>query len=129
MPFIAAEKGTRNTDAKTRDKGTTQSSLRALDEVLLERALELLLLGRSLESTVTELGRGVDPFQFNLLQRLSRGVSEHGLSQRHDTLLDTGDGTLDHDEVVVDLTISDETTQTRCVLVCVSSVSWIWIWL
>lgn len=117
MPIAIAEKGTRNTDAaKTRYKETC-SSLRALDEVLLECTLELLLLRRSLEGTVTKLGRCVDPFQLHLLQRLSGSVSEHGLAQRHDTLLDTRDGTLDHDEVVVDLTISDETTQTRLILV------------
>lgn len=112
MPIIATEKGTRNTDAKIRYK-ETQSSLRALDEILLERTLELLLLGRRLESTVTELRRGVDPFQLHLLQRLAGSVSEHGFSQGHDPLLDTGNRTLDHDEVVVDLTVSDEATQTR----------------
>ena len=55
MPIAVAERGTRNTDAKTRYKETL-SSLRALDEVLLERTLELLLLGGCLEGTVTELG-------------------------------------------------------------------------
>lgn len=87
-------------------------SLRALDKILLESTLVLLLLCRGLESTVTELGRGVDPLELDLLQSLSRGVNEHGLAESHDTLLGTRDGTLDHNEVVVDLTISDESTQT-----------------
>lgn len=47
-----------------------------LDQILLERTLELLLLGRGLESTVTELGGGIDPFQLHLLESLSRGVRE-----------------------------------------------------
>lgn len=62
---------------------------------------------------MSELGRGVDPLELDLLEGLSRGVDEHGLAEGHDTLLDTRDGTLDHDEVVGDLTVSDETTQTR----------------
>ena len=85
---------------------------RALLEILLESALELpLLLGR-LERAMAELGRRVDPFELHLLQRLSRRVYEHRLAQRHDALLDARNGTLDHDEVVVDLAVADETTKT-----------------
>lgn len=61
---------------------------------------------------MSELGRGVDPLEADLLQGPSGGVHEHGLAESHDTLLGTGNGTLDHDEVVVDLTIADEATQT-----------------
>ena len=39
-------------------------------------------------------------------------MREQRLPQCHDSLLDTGDGALDHDEVVVDLTIPNEATQT-----------------
>lgn len=81
-------------------------------EVLLERTLVLLLLRRRLEGAVSELGRCVDPLEVNLLESTARGVGEHRLAQSHDTLLDTGNGALDHDEVVVDLTIADETTET-----------------
>jgi hypothetical protein len=80
-------------------------------KVLLESTLVLLLLGRGLESTVSELGRGVDPLEADLLEGPSGGLGEHGLSEGHDTLLDTRDGTLEHDEVVVDLTVADETTK------------------
>ena len=82
-------------------------------EVLLERTLEGLLLRRRLEGTVTELGRGVDPFQLDLLESLPRSVREQRLPQGDDSLLDTRDRALDHDEVVVDLAIPDEATQTR----------------
>ena len=81
-------------------------------KVLLESTLVLLLLGRGLESTVSELGRGVDPLEADLLEGPSGGLGEHGLSEGHDTLLNTRDGTLEHNEVVVDLTVADETTET-----------------
>ena len=81
-------------------------------KVLLESTLVLLLLGRGLVSTVCELGRGVDPREADLLESPSGGLGEHGLSEGHDTLLDTRDGTLEHNEVIVDLTVADETTET-----------------
>lgn len=62
---------------------------------------------------MTKLGGGIDPFEVDLLEGTAGCVGEHGLAESHDTLLDTRDGALDHDEVVVDLTIADETTQTR----------------
>jgi hypothetical protein len=40
-------------------------------------------------------------------------VDEHRLAEGHDSLLDTGNGALEHDEVVVDLTIADEATKTE----------------
>lgn len=83
-----------------------------LDEVLLEGTLVLLLLRRRLEGAVSELGRGVDPLELDVLERLPGSVHEHGLAESHDSLLDTGDRALEHDEVVLDLTIADETTET-----------------
>ena len=79
-------------------------------EVLLEGTLVLPLLGEGLVSTVTELGGGIDPLELDLLESPPGGVCEHGLAESHDPLLDTGAGTLDHDEVVLDLTVTDETT-------------------
>ncbi len=68
------------------------------------------LLRRCLVRTVTELGRGVDPLELDLLQRPPAGVDEHGLAQGHDALLDTRAVTLEKNEVVLDLTITDEAT-------------------
>ena len=82
------------------------------DEILLERTDELLLLGGSLVCTVTEFAAGVDPFDLDLFERTAGSVGEHGLAEGHDSLLHTGDGTLEHDKVVLDLTVADETTQT-----------------
>lgn len=81
-------------------------------EVLLEGTEVLLLLGRGLVGTVTELGRGIDPLELDLLGGAAGSVDEHALAESHDTLLDTGDGTLEEDEVVVDLAVADEATHT-----------------
>jgi hypothetical protein len=89
---------------------TTKHLLRRGLEVLLEGTLVLLLLGEGLVSTVTELGRGIDPLELDLLEGTTAGVGEHGLAESHNPLLDTRAGTLDHDEVVLDLTVADETT-------------------
>lgn len=56
-------------------------------------------------------GTGVDPLEGNLLESLAGSVLVHGLAQSDDTLLGTGNGALDHDEVVLDLTVADKATQ------------------
>lgn len=94
-----------------------QTSFLSSNKVLLERTQELALLGGGLVSTVTELGGGVDPFELDLLESLARGVGEHGLAESHDTLLNTWGGTLEDDEVVLDLTVADEATHTEVLLV------------
>jgi hypothetical protein len=91
-------------------RSTTSKLLRRSLEVLLEDTLVLPLLRRCLVSTVTELGRGVDPLELDLLQRPPAGVGEHGLAQGHDALLDTRAVTLEENEVVLDLTVADEAT-------------------
>lgn len=65
---------------------------------------------------MTELGRGVDPLELDLLEGAAGGVDEHGLAEGHDTLLDTRDGTLEENEVVLDLTVADEATHTEKVV-------------
>lgn len=77
-----------------------------------------MLLFRSLESTLTELGGGVDPFQSDLLSSLSGSVGVQGLSQSDDSLSGTWDGALDHDVVVVDGTVVDEATHWGDGLLC-----------
>lgn len=81
-----------------------------LSKVLLESTHESGLLGGGLESALSELGSGIDPLELSLLEISSRSVEPHGLSESNNSLLDTGDGTLEDKEVVVDLTVSDETT-------------------
>lgn len=59
---------------------------------------------------MTELGGGVDPLKVNLLSSLAGSLGVESFTESHDTLLDTGDGALDHNEVVLDLTVLDEAT-------------------
>lgn len=94
-----------------------RNTLNSLDEILLEGTHEGLLLLGGLESTVTELRGGVDPLQADLLGGTAGGLGVQGLAESHDTLLDTGNGALDHNEVVLDLTVVNETTKTVKMLV------------
>ena len=90
-----------------------RNTLNLGNEVLLESTHESTLLLEGLESTVAELGRSIDPLELDLLGGPPAGLRVQGLAQGHDTLLDTGDGALNHDEVVLDLTVVDEATHTR----------------
>lgn len=60
---------------------------------------------------MTELGRGIDPLELDLLQCSPAGVDEHGLAQSHDTLLNTRAVTLEQKEIVLNLTIADKATK------------------
>lgn len=51
---------------------------------------------------MSELRRGVDELEGDLLEVSARGVNTEGLAEGDDTLLDTGDGALEHDKVVAD---------------------------
>jgi len=59
---------------------------------------------------VTELRGCVDPLELDLLGGAAGSVDEHGLAESDNALLDTRDGTLEHNEVVVDLSVADEAT-------------------
>ena len=61
---------------------------------------------------MTELGRGIDPFQIDLFQRFPACVHEHGFAEGHNSLLDAGDGTFEEDEVVLDFSVADEAAHT-----------------
>jgi hypothetical protein len=62
---------------------------------------------------VTELGGGIDPLELDLLGGPAGSLGVQSLAQSHNTLLDTGNGALDHNEVVLDLTVVDETTHAK----------------
>lgn len=78
--------------------------------MLLEGTHESLLLGSSLETTVTELGRGIDELELNLLESGTLGVGDEGLADGDNTLSGTSNTTLDHQEIFVDETVVRETT-------------------
>jgi hypothetical protein len=71
---------------------------------------KLALLLEGLEATMAELGGGIDELELNLLGGDTAGLNEEGLTESDDTSLDTGNGTLDHDEVVLDQTEVSEAT-------------------
>lgn len=73
-------------------------------------SLEGILLELGLESSVTELGGGIDELEGNLLEITTGSVGKEGLPESHDSLLDTDARSLDHDEVVLDDTVSDESS-------------------
>ena len=86
--------------------------LSSRNEILLECTHELLLLRRSLVSTMTELAAGIDPFEIDLLECAARGVHEHGLAESHDALLHAWNGTLQEDVVVLDNAVAHEAAHT-----------------
>ena len=57
--------------------------------VLLERSHEGHLVLRSLETTVTKLGRGVDELQLDLLHGATLGVGQQGLQKNREALKTT----------------------------------------
>jgi hypothetical protein len=77
---------------------------------LLEWSHELSLLLDGLESTVTELGGGIDALEVDLLQVLSLVVNQEWLSEEDWSLSHAHAGSLDHDEVVLDVTVVWEAT-------------------
>ena len=60
--------------------------------------------------TYTELGRGVDELELDLLEIPAGSVNHERLADGDDTLLRAGDGALQHEEVVLDDTVMRETT-------------------
>jgi hypothetical protein len=71
---------------------------------------ELVLFLDGLESSVTILGRGIDELEVDWFQVGSLGNSDQALSQGNWALLGASDSTLDHEPVLVDLTVVREAT-------------------
>ena len=63
--------------------------------------------------TYAELRRSVDELELDLLEITTGGVDHERLAEGDDTLLGTGDGALEHEEVVLDDTIVGEATHGR----------------
>jgi len=75
-----------------------------------ERTQELGLFFGRLESSVTKLGGGIDELEVDFFQVSSGGVLHHRLTKDQRSLLDTHDGALEHEPVLVYLTVVDEST-------------------
>ena len=78
--------------------------------MLLERAHEGVLVRGCLEATVTKLGAGIDELQLDVLECPSLGVNQERLSQGENPLLGSNATTLDHDEVLFDLSVVRESS-------------------
>ena len=74
----------------------------------LELAEEPLPLVLGLEAATAELGSGVDPLKVDLFGGDSPVVDVDGLPEGDSPLGSTADGALDHEEVVVDVTVTGE---------------------
>ena len=74
----------------------------------LELAEEPLPLLLGLEPATAELGGGVDPLEVDLFGSDSPVVDVDGLPEGDSPLGSTADGALDHEEVVVDVTVAGE---------------------
>jgi len=76
----------------------------------LEFAEEFVLLFASLEFSVSELGRGIDELELDLLEGSSGDLRDHCLAEGDHSLLCSDDTTLEHEEVFFDDTIMREAT-------------------
>jgi len=72
---------------------------------------ELVLFFDSLESTVTDLGGGIDELKGDLFHGSSRDLRNQTLSNDEGSLLGTNTATLDDDEILLNNTVMGETTQ------------------
>ena len=68
---------------------------------------------------MSELAARVDPLELDLLKRASRCVHKHALPQRDDPLLHARYTAFKQEEVVVDDTVTYETTHRRDLLLAV----------
>ena len=78
--------------------------------LLLERAHERLLLGWSLEASMTEFGGCVDELECNVLQISPGRRDVQRFSNGDDSLVGSCNASLDHDEIVPDLAVMREAT-------------------
>ena len=98
---------------------TAISSNKSLGLLLLggEGSKELVLLLEGLEFTVTDLGRGIDELDLDLLGSGVAGLREVALSEDDGSLASTNNTSLNHDEVLIDNTVVGEATKRSDVLI------------
>jgi len=78
--------------------------------MLLEGSHESSLFFDGLEATVSHFGGGIDKGQFDGFHSGTGSLLEEGLSEGDWTLLGAHNTSLDHDEIVLDQTVVNETT-------------------
>jgi hypothetical protein len=72
---------------------------------------ELVLLSDSLPVGVTSLGSSVDELELDLFEVVSGSHGPESVSEGDDPLSGTGDTSLEHDKVVLDIGVSRPTTE------------------
>jgi len=87
------------------------STIPRADLLLLDASEELALLLVGLEASMSDLGGGIDELEGDLFQSGTLGLNEKGLAERDATLLGSHDATLDHEPVLVDLTVVRESSE------------------
>jgi len=92
--------------------GSGGSSLQFLfaNAILLEGSHEGRLVSRGLEASMTHFGAGIDELEVDGLKGRALGVHQQGLSQGDDAFLGSNAAALDHQEVVIDLSVEWEAT-------------------
>jgi len=88
------------------------------ESVFLEGSHEGTLFLVRLETTMTELGGSVDPFQVDLLESSAFGVRDERLAKGENSLLGSDAAALEHNKVVLDFTVVRETTHRSDGFVC-----------
>lgn len=98
------------TTSKEEESLRAGSSSAASSEAGLDGAKELLSLVSGLETTMSNLGGGIDELELDLLEGVSGDLGSEGLSEDNDSLSGSEDGSLEHDEVLLDGSVSSEAT-------------------
>lgn len=97
--------------------GSCKLSVYSLCSVLWgKRSEELVFLLEGLEFTVTNLWRGIDEFDFHLLESSIGSLREDWFSKDDGSLSGSNNASLNHDEVVVDFAVVWETTKRSDIL-------------
>ena len=79
-------------------------------EILLEASHKGTLFLGSLEATMSKLAGRIDELELDLLEGSAAGVLKKSLAEDDGTLLGTRNASLDHQKVLLDLTIVREAT-------------------
>jgi len=107
-------------DTTTCNVTKTSKNERKLNSILVEflcllllgskRSKELGLLVVGLESSVSELGGGIDELDVDSLEVLPGGLHHHRLAKDKRTLLNSNGSSLEHDPILVDLSVMGESS-------------------
>ena len=73
----------------------------------------MIITRQEIDATHAELGRRIDELELNLFKVTTAGMNHETLADGNDTLLCARNGSLEHEEVVLDDTVMRESTHGR----------------